>query len=207
MKSFASFFSPLVAPHVLALVLGLLVGCGEDEKPISSNAKLSEKYRRVGDNLGQTIGLLKSSATTPEAIAPADLGSVARVPKDVTGGVDIAVEQNGKSGEKAANIDATGSDETVTTFVPDVGTGTTTTAASRPTFVAWKGDADSDDVGLCYLAWTKGASWFVVSKCGDTSGAWVCQVTSAETTCNACSSAGECAPCDMEQSSFTCAWP
>ncbi|MBX3210378.1 MAG: hypothetical protein KF764_35425 [Labilithrix sp.] len=200
------------APRAAALAAGAVAlaaaGCGSDEPstPATSSAPLSEHYRRLGDNLGQTLALLKSSATAPGPITPADLGGVARVPKNLTGGVDIAVEQSGKSGEKAANIDGTGADETVSVFVPDAPTGGGT-AASLPSFAAWKGDAESGDVGLCYLAWTKGASWFVASKCGDTTGAWVCQVTSSEAVCNACNTAGECAPCDLEASSFACAWP
>ncbi|MDF2695454.1 MAG: hypothetical protein K0S65_3837 [Labilithrix sp.] len=193
----------LAAAFTAAAVL-VTTACSDDSAPAPAT-KLSEEYIRLGDNLGKTVALLKSSATTAGAVAPADLGSVARVPKNLTGGVDIGADQNGKSGEKAANIDAIGGDETVTIFVPDAPTGGGT-SASLPSFAAWKGDADSNDTGLCYLAWSKGASWFVVSKCGDPSGAWVCQVSSTEAVCNACSGAGECVPCDMTQSTFTCAW-
>jgi hypothetical protein len=188
-------------------VAASLPGCSDDPAVSASSVKLSEEYRRLGDNLGTTMALIKSSATAPGPITPADLASVGRVPKNLTGGVDIGVEQSGKSGEKAANIDGIGADETVTTFVPDAPTGGTGTAATLPSFVAWKGDADSDDPGLCYLAWTKGASWFVASKCGDATGAWVCQVTSADTVCNACNAAGACAECDMTQPNFTCSFP
>ena len=148
----------------------LLTACSSEDTPApaTSTTTLSEEYRRLGDNLGQAIALLKSSATSAVTITAADFGEVAPVPKNLTGGG---------------------------------------TAATQPSFAAWKGDADSDDAGLCYLAWTKGASWFVASKCGDASGAWVCQVTSAEAVCNACNAAGECAPCDMQQSNFTCTWP
>lgn len=200
---------PGLARGITAAVLtaaALSVAACSDDSSEPAGANLSERYRQLADNLGPTLASLKSSATTPGPIAPADLGEVARVPKNLTGGVDIAVEQNGKRGEKAANIDATGGAETVSIFVPDAPTGTGT-SASLPSFAAWKGDAESKDAGLCYLAWTKGASWFVASKCGDTSGAWVCQVSSSETACNACNAAGECSPCDMAQGSFTCAWP
>ena len=203
-------------PSSLALVTTLLgittAACssssssGAPSAPAVATTKLSERYQQLGGSLGRTMAGLKSSATASGATVPADLGSVAPVPKNLTGGVDIAVEQNGKTGEKAANIDETGADESVTIFVPDAPTGGGT-AATLPSFVAWKGDAESQDAGLCYLAWSKGASWFVASKCGDTAGAWICQVTSGETACNACNVAGECAPCDLEQGSFTCAWP
>jgi hypothetical protein len=190
-----------------AAAITVLPACGDDSSPPpSSTTKLSEKYRQLGDNLGQTLARMKSSATVAGPVVPADLGSVARVPKNVTGNVDLAVEQNGKTGEKAANIDGVPGDETVTVFVPDAPAGTTGTTVSLPSFAAWKGAAGSSDAGLCHLAWSNSSSWFVVSKCGDTSGAWVCQVSSSEAACSACSSAGDCAPCDMEQDSFTCTW-
>lgn len=200
----------LVSPR-LAAVAGAsalaAAGCSDDPAPpAASTVTLAERYRRLGDNLGRTLAAVKSSATTPGPITPADLGEVARVPKSLTGDVDIAVEQNGKSGERAASVDGVRADVNVTVFVPDAPTGGGT-AASLPSFAAWRGDAESGDAGLCHLAWTKGASWFVTSKCGDTSGAWVCQVTSSEAACNACNTAGECAPCDLEQSAFSCAWP
>jgi hypothetical protein len=197
------FFSYAVGAAAIAVSIA---ACSEDPEPQAPHTHLSEEYRRLGDNLGQTLAQLKSSATTAGPTTPADLASVARVPKNLTGGVDIGVEQQGKTGEKAANIDGIGAEENVSVFVPDAPT-TGGTSASMPSFAAWKGDADSDDSGLCYLAWTKGASWFVVSKCGDPSGAWICQVSSREAACNACSATGECAPCDMEQDNFTCAWP
>ena len=189
------------------LYVCLFTACSSENAPApaTSTTTLSEEYRRLGDNLGQAIALLKSSATAPVTITAAGFGEVAPVPKNLTGGVDLTAEQKGKSGEKASNIDAIGVDETVAVLVPDAPTGGGT-AATQPSFAAWKGDADSDDAGLCYLAWTKGASWFVASKCGDASGAWVCQVTSTESVCNACNTAGECAPCDMEQGNFTCTW-
>lgn len=191
----------------LALTLPVLTtACSDDAGSATATTTLSEKYRGFGDKLGQQLALLKSSATSSTTTTAADFGSVAAVPKNVTGDVDLAAEQNGKMGEKASNIDGVGSDETVAIFVPAAPTGGGT-AATLPSFAAWKGDADSGDAGLCYLAWTKGPSWFVASKCGDTSGAWVCQVTSSESVCNACNTAGECAPCDMAQGNFTCAWP
>jgi hypothetical protein len=137
--------------------------------------------------------------------SPADLAEVARIPQNLIGGVDIAAEESGKIGNSNADIDAAGGEEAVTCFVPDPPSGTGT-SASLPSYLAWRGDADSGDEGLCYLAWTKGASWFVVSKCKDTTGAWVCQVTADEAVCNACNDAGQCSPCDMEQTSFTCRW-
>ncbi len=204
---------PFRTPTALTLLLLSLpvsvcaTACSDDAKPATTTTtKLSEAYRRLGDNLGQAIARLKSSATTPTALSAADFGSVAIIPKNLVGDVDLAAAQNGKTGEKASDIDGNGTDETVTVFVPDAPTGSGTTA-TLPSFVAWKGDSESNDSGLCYLAWTKGASWIVASKCGDTSGAYVCQVTSSESVCNACNTAGQCAPCDMEQGSFTCAWP
>ena len=190
----------------LAAVGLAAAGCSSAPSPAAAGPTLADEYRRLGDALGPKLALLKSSATQAGAFTPADLGEVARVPKNLTGGVDIAAEQKGKIGESAVDIDGTGGDETTTVFVPDAPTGGGTTA-SLPSFAAWRGDADSDDTGLCYLAFTKGASWFIASRCGDVSGAWVCQVTSAESACNACNTAGECEPCDMTRGDFTCAWP
>ena len=200
-----SFLAASISLPLLAVCFSTACSSEDAPAPATSTRTLSEEYRRLGDNLGQAIALLKSSATAPVTMTAADFGSVAAIPKNLTGGVDLTAEQKGKTGEKASNIDAIGADETVAVLVPDAPTGGGT-AATQPSFAAWKGDADSDDDGLCYLAWTKGASWFVASKCGDVSGAWVCQVTSAESVCNACNTAGECAPCDMEQGNFTCAW-
>lgn len=188
-----------------AVAVVLAAGCSDDPATSTPTTTVADEYQRLGGNLGQTLAQIKSSATTAGPVTPADFASVARVPKAVTGGVDIGAEQDGKSGEKAANVDAVGGDEQVSVFVPDVKSGSGTTATA-PSFAAWKGDADSGDNGLCYLAFAKGASWFIVSKCGDGSGAWVCQVTSSETVCNACNTAGECATCDVSQSKLTCAW-
>lgn len=199
----AAMFIRRVTAVALTSAALFVAACSDDS---DARPDLSERYRRLGDNLGATLGSLKSSAVTPASIAPADLGEVARVPKDVTGGVDIAVEQRGRRGSTTANIAGTGDAQSASIFVPDAPTGTGT-SASLPSFVAWKGDAASNDAGLCYLTWAKGASWFVTSKCGDPSGAWVCQASSSEATCSACNTAGECAPCDMTQKSFTCAWP
>jgi hypothetical protein len=184
----------------------MIAACSDESAPAAPASTVADVFRRLGDALGQTIAGLKSSAITAGTVVPAELGSVAKVPKDVTGGVDIGASQSGKSGEKATNVDGVGADEPVAIFVPDVKTGNGTTA-TLPSFVAWKGDADSDDEGLCYLGFTKGASWLVVSKCADASGAWVCQVTSSEATCNACNLQGACTPCDMTESKLTCAWP
>lgn len=188
-----------------ALVLASLAGsgCSSDEPPRTTTTPLSTKYRRLGDNLGQAIARAKSNATSPITLTAASFGAVAAIPKDVVGDVDLSAEQRGKSGERTIDVDAIGAEETVRVFVPDAPT--SGTAATQPSFVAWKGDADSNDEGLCYLAWTKGASWFVASRCGDTSSAWVCQVTSSEATCDVCDASGACAPCDMDQSTFTCA--
>ncbi len=194
----------LIVPSILlALALG---ACGSDGSATGGpSRKLSDWYMQMGGNLGATIARLKSSATSPGTHAPADLAEVARVPASVTGGVDIGAEQSGKMGDATADIDGLGVEETVTSFVPDPPSNAGTTA-SLPSFVMWRGDVETSDASLCYLAWTKGASWFVVSRCGDRSGAWVCQVTSEEAVCNACSEVGDCQPCDMEQAEFTCRW-
>jgi len=206
MKMSLALRATLVVSLPLAVPLSSLAACSSDDgMTATATTKLSEDYQRLNANLGKVIARLKSSATSPAVVTAADFGSVAAVPKNLTGGVDLAAEQNGKLGEKAADIDGIGAEETVAVFVPDAPS--SGTAATLPSFVAWKGDADSNDAGLCYVAWTKGASWFVASKCGDTSGAWVCEMTSTKSVCNACNTAGECSPCDLEQSSFTCVWP
>ncbi|HVJ89248.1 MAG TPA: hypothetical protein VM580_05545 [Labilithrix sp.] len=192
-----------VAPLFAAIAL-FATGCGDASAPTST---LAEHYQRLGNEFGSALARVKSSATTAGSFVPADLASVAKLPKEVTGGVDISTAQAGKVGERAVNIDGLGADETVKAFVPDPPTGGTGTTVSLPAFGGWRGDAESNDAGRCYLGWTKGASWFVVSKCGDTSGAWVCQVTSSTATCEACDTAGTCKPCDMGQADFTCAWP
>ena len=206
MKTSAALRATLAVSLSVTLPLASLAACSSNEgSPATPATKLSERYLGLGANLGRALARLKSSAVSASTIAPADFGSVAPIPKNLTGGVDLAAEQTGKLGEKAADIDESGSEETVAIFVPDAPT--SGTAATLPSFAAWAGDAKSNDAGLCYLAWTKGASWFVASKCGDSSGAWVCQVTSEEAVCNACNTAGDCAPCDLEQSSFSCTWP
>lgn len=195
----------LVVVPILVLSLAL-PGCSSDEpKTTGSSTKLGDKFKQMSANLGATIARLKPSATTATDDSPADLAEVARIPPNVIGGVDIAAEQSGKIGDFSADMDGVGSEEAVTCFVPDPPSGTGT-SASLPSYIAWRGDADSGDEGLCYLAWTKGASWFVVSRCKDATGAWVCQVTADEAVCRACSNAGQCSPCDMEQTSFTCRW-
>lgn len=188
-----------------SVVFALIVpACGDDQTS-TGGTTLTEHYRRLGDNLGKTMAIVKASATTQSSTAPADVASVARLPKDLTGGVDIGADLQGKMGVRAGNIDGIAGDKNLTVLVPETATGAVSTTVSAPSFLAWAGDANSNDKGLCYLAWSKGASWFVTSKCGDTSGAWVCQV-GTDIVCTACSSAGTCAPCDLAKSTFTCAW-
>jgi hypothetical protein len=194
------------------LSLASAAGCSGDEKSaaVGSKTSLSEKYQQIGSMLGQTLASLKSSAITEGSVIPAEFGDVAPVPKGVTGGVDITRSQSGKSGEQTIDLDGLDGDESAQIFVPDVPTtqpGTAGTTVTLPSFVAWKGDRGSGDSGLCYLAWTKGASWLVASTCGDATGAWVCQIKSSDISCQACSVAGECSPCDLDASSFSCQWP
>lgn len=198
MRSFA--FAAVASVSVLSL------SCSSDPAPSSAGATLADKYQKLGERLGKTLALVKSSATTAVTVAPSDLAGVARLPKDATGDVDVSVEYAGKSGDKPADVDGVEGDEQLTVFVPDPATSGTATSASTPSFVAWRGSAASKDEGLCYLAWTKAASWFVASRCGDASGAWVCKVTSDGSACSACGSAGECAPCDTSLPSFDCRW-
>lgn len=189
----------LVAPFAVSVFV--LSSCSEPAESSASKRTLSAKYSEMSLSIQKTAAALKSSATTADTVVPADLGSVAHLPASVTGGIDIAEELSGKHGVKAANVDGTGEEESVTIFVPDPPTGGTSTSVTSPSFLAWKG---SD--GLCHLAWSRGPSWFVMSSCGDTTGAWVCSATSEGATCEACDAAGECAPCDVEQPDFTCAW-
>ncbi len=195
-----------------AFLFGLLsvTACSsETAAPAAPTTPISEHYNRIGSSLAQTIAGLKSSATTAGTVTPAAFASVAPVAKEATGGkVDITAEQTGKTGEKAANVDGVGTDETVSIFVPDVKASGTSTSATAPSFAAWRGDADSNDAGLCYLGFTNGPAWIVASKCDDASGAWVCQVTSEATSCKACNTAGTCNDCDVSQGSLSsCAWP
>ncbi len=191
---------------VSGLTLALLPSCSSsDTTPAAAATKLSEQLKRLGDSVGSSTALLKSSALTPASLTPADFGSVARIVKSLTGNLDIGIEQKGKTGDKSANVDGADGDEAASIFVPDPPTGGTSTSATYPTFLAWKGH-DAWDKGLCYLAWSKGGSWFVIGKCGDTNGAYVCQGGDSA-ACSACNVAGDCTPCDMEQSTFTCAWP
>lgn len=183
-----------------AVLPAVLAGCSSDTKSAAAVTPISDHYRHLGDNLGQTIAGAKSSATTAGSVVPADFGSVAHVPKETTGSVDITTAQTGKTGDTTANVDGVGATENISIFVPDVKTGNGT-SATLPSFVAWKGDD-----GLCYLGFSKGTSYFVVSKCGDASGAWVCNVTSSDATCNACNLTGDCKPCDMTQGTLTCTW-
>ena len=56
-------------------LLGTLGACGGDDDAVAG-PKLSETYRRLGDSLGPSLARLKSSATSPAAIAAAELGGV-----------------------------------------------------------------------------------------------------------------------------------
>jgi hypothetical protein len=204
--------SCLFVPSVLAALA--VAGCTTETKIVGPGGTppeetppltVSDEYRRLGDNLGQAIAQLKSSATTEGSVVPAELGGVAAIAKAKTGGVDLSAAQNGKRGERKIDIDVVGEKEDVAIFVPSAPTGGGT-SATLPSFVGWKGDADSGDEGLCYVGWTKGSSWVVASPCDDTSGAWVCEISSDAVTCNACNTAGKCTPCDVAENELSCTW-
>lgn len=178
----------------------VLPSCSDPDP--ASRRTLSERFTELGAGVRTAAASLKSSATASETITPAELGKVTRLPASATGGVDIQAEQAGKRGAKATEIAGASGEETVTIFVPDPPATGTGTSVTSPSFLAWQ----SSDDGLCYLAWTRGASWFVVSECGGGSGAWVCSAASGAASCEACSAAGDCAPCDVDQPTFTCAW-
>lgn len=184
----------------------LTAGCGDDPVVATPTSPLSERYAAIAQSLGKAVAAAKSSATSATTSSAADFAGIAHLPAAVTGGLDLTADQAGKTGEKATNIDGDEGEEAVTLFVPDASK-TGGTSATAPSLATWRGDAASADSGLCHLAWSKGSTWIVTSRCGDTSGAWVCQITSGDASCSACNEAGECSPCDVATSTFTCAWP
>lgn len=188
-----------------ACVLTLVSGCDTKKKAdntLDSVKKTSDEYRRLAQNLNATINDLRAAAKAPVNVAPASVAKAPKLPAKVTGGVDINKSVPAKQGKTAANVDGVGSNEDVTALVPD-------DAASAPEFVSWAGDADSDDAGVCYLAWDKdGATWVVASACDESAdGAFVCQVVGEEASCSACNVEGACNACDMTQENLECTWP
>jgi hypothetical protein len=198
-------------------VAALSTGCDTKKKAdtaLDNANKLIEEYKRLGKNMNDTLTEMKNSAQQQAKASPASVAQVPPIPAKATGNVDITAERDGKKGGAQANIDGVGGDEEVTAFVPDQAAqgGTQqknfTNGGDAAVFAAWKGDADSDDEGLCYLAYEKsGAAYLVVSPCGEETGAYVCQVTDDAATCSACNVSGACTPCDMEKKDFDCTWP
>lgn len=199
------------------VVIALLPGCGTKKKldtALDNANKLIQEYQRLGKNMNDTLTELKTSANKAAKVAPATQAQVPPIAASATGSVNVSTERDGKTGSANANVDGAGGEEQVAAFVPDVpaGGGTTgqdfTNGGDAAVFASWKGDADSDDAGLCYLAWEKaGAAWFIVAPCGEQEGGYVCEVTESSAACSACNVAGECNACDMEKEEFDCTWP
>ena len=179
------------------------------DRALDNANKLAQEYKRLGENLNKTLADIRASAKTAANQVPATTARVPALPKAVTGGVDVATQQAGKTGTATANIDGLGADENVSVFVPDAATGDSpSTGASPPTLVSWEGDAESEDEGVCYLAWETGTkAWFVASSCGAADGGFVCQVEGEEATCSACNVEGQCNACDLDSEDFECRWP
>lgn len=198
-------------------VIAFSAGCDTKRKAdtaLDNANKLMEEYKRLGKNMNDTLTAMKESAQQQAKTSPAAVAHVPPVPAKATGGVDIAAERDGKEGTTTANVDGTGGDENVTAFVPDqpqqgdVQDKDFSNGGDAAVFAAWRGDAESDDDGLCYLAYDKGGSaYLVVSPCDETTGAYVCDVTNDDATCNACNVEGACTPCDMDKEDFDCTWP
>jgi hypothetical protein len=211
--------------HYEVVTLGLVfaaVGCGTKRKvddALDNANKLMLEYQRLGRNLDETITSLRASATTAANAAPAKLANVPPIAAKATGDVDVTAERAGKQGTAKANVDGVGQDEDVTAFVPDASQGDAeqqreldgkdfTSGGDAAVFAAWRGDAESEDEGVCYLAWeNRGTAWLLSSKCGETKGGYVCKVTEQSAECSACNVAGDCASCDMDDEDFRCEWP
>ena len=214
--------SYVVSLCAIAAISFLAVGCDTKKKAdaaLDNASKLMVEYQRLGKSMNDTLASLKKQADVPIKAIPAEKAKVPPIAAKATGKVDIATPRDGKAGSGSANVDGNGKDEQVASFVPDApassesGDGTKTqnfegAGEDASVFVSWEGDAESDDEGVCYLAWEKGgASWFIAAPCGETTGGYVCQVTEDNAQCSACNVAGDCTPCDMEAEEFTCEWP
>lgn len=198
-------------------------GCDTKKKAdtaLDNASKLMTEYQRLGKNMNDTITSLKEKAKDPVTAIPAQRAKVPPIAAKATGKVDIASERTGKGGTGTANIDGNGKEEQVASFVPAAAEPSSTEGGNVSTqsfdsggadgsvFVSWEGDAESEDEGVCYLAWeSEGAAWFIAAPCGETTGGYVCHATETEAACSACNVAGDCTPCDMNDENFTCEWP
>lgn len=197
-----------------------LVGCSTKQKldtaldnanKTTKNAnELIDEYKKLAKETSQTLADMRASAKTVVNTSPAKLASAPALPPKTTGGVDINASMSAKTGKSSVDVDGTGTPEDVEVLaVDDAQVTTQGPSTSAPSeFISWKGDAESGDEGSCYLAWSAGGQeWFVVSNCGDSSGAFVCNSDETTATCQACNTAGNCNPCDMTADDFTCVWP
>lgn len=204
----------------LGAALLLTAGCDTKKKAdtaLDNANKLIEEYKRLGKNMNDTITEMKNSVKEAGKVSPASMAQVPQLPAKATGSVDVAAVRDGKEGKAQANIDGVGGNETVSAFVPDGAPGQTDGGLGGQTFanggeasvfVSWAGDKESDDEGTCYLGWEKaGTAWMVAAPCGETTGAYVCQVTDSGASCDACNVEGQCTPCDMDKQDFDCTWP
>jgi len=177
-----------------------LVGCQATENLIDS---ITDTVKGIGSSIGSSLDELGSAANQPERRAPSQGSAVPQLPASVTGGRDLSAPVDGSYGTTVYDVDADDVDEEVDVF----------TDADGVTFVAWEGDAASDDEEWCYLAWEGegDVDWMIVTPCDEPDGAIVCElIVDSEGywndgDCVACNIDGDCEPCPLEDD--VCEWP
>jgi hypothetical protein len=179
---------------------------------IDSAKTAVDNVNALAKNFNDTLNQLKAQAKTPTTAAPISAASVPALPPRATGSVDTIKPVAGKSGSGSADVEGSGTPETVQVFEADSSTVSTqslhaldfATSDDATTFLSWKGDAESGDEGQCYLGWEhQGKVWFIISACGANTG-HVCSDDGTTATCSACNEAGGCTECDENQPLSAC---
>lgn len=188
--------------QIVALVTLTLavVGCQAAGNLIDS---ISDTVKKIGGSVGSSLDDLASEASQPQQRAPRQGSAVPELPASVTGGRDLSSPVDGSYGTSVYDVDADDVDEDVEIF----------TDSDDVTYVAWSGDAASEDEEWCYLAWegTENVDWMIITPCHDADGAIVCELIVDdegywnEGDCLACNVDGDCDPCPLEDD--FCEWP
>ncbi len=202
---------------VLALALVTLSACStvsKVNKTVDKAGKALDNVSQLAKSFNDALTELKSSAKTATTASPAAAANVPALPATATGSVNVATPVAGKTGSGQADVDGSGTPETVQVFTPDASSVAPQSlhplagaAAEATTFLSWSGDAESGDEGACYLGWTDGVSdWFIIAASGEATG-YVCSEAAGAVSCAACNEEGACAQCDEQQPLSACAAP
>jgi hypothetical protein len=189
MKKFGFYFITLISVFAITAIFNC--------STISKVNQTLDGVNKLISNVNSAIDAVKSAASTPTTSSPSQNANAPAIPAKATGGTDITSSTSGNTGTESYDIDGDGQAETVTVFVD----------ASGVTFLSWAGDAQSDDAGICYLAWedTSGVIWTIAAECNGAEGAFVCQESSNNVSCEACNTEGECNQCSFDEEE--CDWP